>query len=269
MKCVRVLAYSFLLLPIGMSVADQSVKIDQCESSWKKLFRAKNGRVDDSLLEEWKNHERECKGTRIYEIHLASIYLRLEKFEPAKIILQSATIPQQYKLKAEIVGVNIDYLQAISFEKIDLSALRRLEARIVSLKNEQQDVSAVLGILGHVQLLLGKYPDAVDTLEKVVANRIDGDDLTDYRNLTVAYANVERYEEALALVDKTYSLSKDVTSDKEFMYAAALAYSAVGNVESAKNMLTLILNKNPGLENDLRYRQVVSKAKELSKGKLK
>jgi tetratricopeptide (TPR) repeat protein len=252
-----------------MLAADQNVRTTECEQKWVELSRERRSDTKPSvLLAAWKTHERQCKGTGVYEIRLASIFTEMEQFDSARTTLAQVSVPEKYKAQAEVLEINIDYLAALSSDDVDRAALQNLELRATTFLKAKPNANAVIGILGHVRIILGKYREAIEPLEKLVTGP-SGGDLTDNRNLTIAYANSERYTDALEMLDRTYALSKEVTSDEEFMYAAILAYAAVGKVDAAKTMLTLILNKKPHLKSDVRFAEIVFRAKQLSNGMLK
>lgn len=235
----------------------------ECQRAWQGLADHPAG--SDALLAAWKGHESRCKGTGVYEVRLASILADRDEFDLARQVLQTSTIPDNYKKQSETAEITIDYLQAVA--SADRARLGSLEGRASKFAKANPDVIPVLAMLGHTRVILGKYEAAIAPLESVI--RSGHGLLGDHRNLTVAYANTGHYKEALELLDKTYAISKQVTSDEEFMYAATLAYAANGKVDAAKSMLTLIVNKKPELQHDQKFQQTVLKAKELSHGALK
>jgi lipopolysaccharide biosynthesis regulator YciM len=235
----------------------------ECQRAWQNLVDQQVG--NDALLASWRGLEAKCKGTGIYEVRLASILADQDEYDQARQLLQAATIPDNFKKQAEIAEITIDYLQAVATGLRDRQ--EKLELRAETFLKANPDSTAVRAMLGHTLVVLGKYAQAIAPLENVV--RSGRADLGDYRNLVIAYANTGHYEAALELLDKTYSMGEEVTSDEEFVYAATLAYAATGKFESAKTALTLIANKKPQLLNDPKFQQTVLKAKELSHGALK
>jgi lipopolysaccharide biosynthesis regulator YciM len=234
----------------------------ECQRAWQGLNGHPAG--SDALLAAWKGYESRCKGTGVYEVRLASILADRDEYDLARQVLQTSTIPGNYRKQSEVAEITIDYLQAVATG--DRERLERLEGRAAKFGNANPGEIPVLAMLGHTRVILEKYEPAIAPLESVV--RSGHGLLGDHRNLTVAYANSGHYQKALEMLDKTYSMSKQVTSDEEFMYAATLAYAANGKVDAAKSMLTLIVNKKPELQHDPRFAQTVLKAKQLSNGKL-
>jgi len=235
----------------------------ECQRAWQGLIDQQLG--NDPLLAAWKGLESKCEGTGIYEVRLASILADCDDYDQAREMLQGATIPDNFKKQAEIAGITIDYLQAVATGTRDRQ--ENLELRAETFLKANPDSTAVRAMLGHTLVVLGEYEQAIAPLETVI--RGGGGDLGDHRNLVIAYANTGKYQAALELLDKTYSMGEEVTSDEEFVYAATLAYAATGKVDSAKSALTLIANKKPQLLNDARFQQTVLKAKELSHAALK
>jgi len=252
-----------VLLMSNVSAAPPNTAQAECQSAWQRLADKPAG--SDALLEAWKAYEPRCKGTGVYEVRLASILADRDEFDLARKVLQSSSIPDNYRKQSESAEITIDYLQAMSTG--ERARLDRVEVRASKYVQANPGVVPILAVLGHTRVVLGKYAQAVEPLEAVIQS--GHGNLGDHRNLTVAYAQSGNYPKALELLDKTYSMSHEVTSDEEFMYAAALAYAATGKVDSAKSMLTLIVNKKPELQHDARFQQTVLKAKELSHGALK
>jgi tetratricopeptide (TPR) repeat protein len=252
-----------ILLMSSAPAATPNAALVECQRAWQDVADQPAG--SDAVLAAWKGNEARCKGTGIYEVGLASILTDRNEFDLARQVLQTSTIPENYKKQAEVVAVTIDYLQAVGTG--DRARLDHFEENASTFAKANPDAIAVLGMLGHTRVIQQKYALAIAPLESVIQS--GNGNLGDHRNLTLAYANSGQYQSALELLDKTYSMSTEVTSDAEFMYAAALAYAASGKVDSAKAMLTLILNKNPELKDDPRFQQTVLKAKELSHGTLK
>ena len=227
----------------------------ECQRDWQGLVEQQL--ESDALLAAWKGHESKCKGTGIYDLRLVSIYADQDDFDQARQLLEAAAIPDNLRKQAEISGICIDYLQAV--DSGERARLEKLEARAATFVKANPKTGSVLAILGHARVLLGKYDQAIAPLEAVVRGGVGI--LGDHRNLTIAYAHAGHYQSALEMLDKTYAMSKEITSDEEFMYAAALAYAAVGKVDAAKSMLTLIVTKKPQLKDDPRFQQTVTQGK--------
>ena len=71
-----------------------------------------------------------------------------------------------------------------------------------------------------------------------------------YRNLTVSYAALERWREAIDAADEAYTLDRGVTNDPHFVCAAAMANAGVGDLKSAETMLRVIATKRPESRQD-------------------
>jgi len=255
------LCAAMLLMSAASAKTPEEAQLE-CQRDWQGLVEQQL--ESDALLAAWKGHESKCKGTGIYDLRLVSIYADQGDYDQARQLLEAAAIPDNLRKQAEIAGIYVDYLQAV--DSGERARMEKLEARAATFVKANPKTATVIAILGHAQVLLGKYEQAIAPLETVVRGGVGN--LRDHRNLTIAYANAGHYQSALEMLDKTYAMSKEVTSDEEFMYAAALAYAAVGKVDSAKSMLTLIVTKKPQLKDDPRFQQTVLKAKELSHGAL-
>lgn len=193
-------------------------------------------------------------------------------YEQARASLNSAlsdpALPKGYRALAEMVRLNTDSREILSGPTPNRQALTALDQRTVKLIEVHPDYLPFYMFLGNLRMRLTDYSRAIEPLEKMSQFQ-DGKRWEVYRHLTVAHGNEGNHKKALSFGDKAYEMNKTVTSDEEFMYALALSYAATGNIDAAKDTLSLILNKKPSLSSDRRFQNTVEKAKTLSGGKLK
>lgn len=267
--------FRLLILLIGgvgslnCALADEGELCDQ--KWWEITGRQDSGRSRDFslLLKEWNRLEKQCRGTGIYEIRLASILLMLDRYHDATEFLDNADIPHKYQAQAEAVKLNARLYRALSKDKPDLTEFLQVRNQSLISVDKYPNETALYSLLGHVQVLLGEYAAAIGPLEKAIDSKNEADLSGPYRNLVIAYSRSNHYQSAIGVIDEAYRLDRSVTSDKEFMFAAANAYAATGKPDTAKKFLTLILNKYPELKDDPVFAQAVMEAKQLSGGRLK
>jgi tetratricopeptide (TPR) repeat protein len=242
-----------------------------CDELWRSLIAesVQSAPVDyEKVLATWRETESRCKGSGVYEIRLASTYATLGRYLDARNVLADGSIPPAYRDAAEATRLEIDFLSLLDAVPVDSSRLADWDKRVSSFIFEHEGHLEILAHLGHARILLRRYEEAVKPLEDY-ANASESPSAGVFRNLAIAYAYSERYEGALAALDEAYVRDKNVTNDELFMYASAMAYAAVGNLEAAKTTLTLILNKKPQLRSDPEFQRTVARAKQLSGGQLK
>jgi tetratricopeptide (TPR) repeat protein len=78
-----------------------------------------------------------------------------------------------------------------------------------------------------------------------------------YRNLTLAYYGLERYQEAVTAINEAYALDKGIAKDRESMHAAARAYIFLGKLHVADGFLKMLLQANPEAANDPETRKTI------------
>ncbi len=111
-------------------------------------------------------------------------------------------------------------------------------------------------VLGSVQTIREKHAQAIESLNRGL--RPPGNVTGIYRNLTVSYAALGRYDDALGAADEAYGRDQNVTSGPYYMCALATANAATGSLEDAEIGLRLIvLKKKPEFRGDPAFRKAV------------
>jgi tetratricopeptide (TPR) repeat protein len=101
-------------------------------------------------------------------------------------------------------------------------------------------------LLGSIEVLLNRHTAAIPLLEKAAAMEgSPGSRAGIYRNLTISYAEVGRYQDAYDVGGKAVSLSKALFADPDFMYAVAKADCGLGKFTDAQTAIRVIAAKRP------------------------
>lgn len=79
---------------------------------------------------------------------------------------------------------------------------------------------------------------------------------TSFYALTLCYAKMGRYEDAVSAANTTVSLNESLTKNSEFMIHSAFAFTEVGKYEVARNLLAMILKEKPEIKSDERFLKV-------------
>lgn len=229
----------------------QSAAPEWCESQWQAISaETYQQEVPDylKLLENWQKIGAKCSGTGIYEARLAAVYSILNQIEKARETLQ----PFQgkvfkYSNLIDFVSLHIDEAQLSSAGHIDTENVSDLEQKYLTFVKKYPDFSEGYASLGTWQTYLGKYNDAISSLEKSLATTMFAGGI--YRNLTISYAAVGRYDDALKAADKAYELNKKSSSDPDFMFALVKTDAALGDFVASQTALKLIAARVPEIKN--------------------
>jgi tetratricopeptide (TPR) repeat protein len=95
--------------------------------------------------------------------------------------------------------------------------------------------------------MLGRHADAVASLSRALKSSMDLSGV--FRNLTISWSALGRYEDAMRAADEAVDLAPDLFTDPSFVYAAARAFAAGGKVDAAVSVLNVIATKRPELRN--------------------
>jgi tetratricopeptide (TPR) repeat protein len=200
------------------------------------------------LLQKWQQLSDKCSGTVAYEARLAVVYVSLNQIDKAREVLKPIlNRPSKYSYLAEFVSLHVD---AVEFEKngqLNDDNMRLLEQKYLGFVKKYPDFIEGYGALGNAQAFLGKHNEAVKSLEKALETTMNKSGL--YRNLTISYAAVGRYEDALQSADKAYEQNNKLTSDPFFVYALVKTDAALGDFQSAQSALKVIAAKVPEVKN--------------------
>lgn len=200
------------------------------------------------LLQKWQQLSDKCGGTVAYEARLAMIYISLNEIDKAREELKPIlNKPSKYSYLAEFVSLHAD---AVKFEKngqLSDDNMRLLEQKYLGFVKKYPDFIEGYAALGNSQAFLGKHDEAIKSLEKGLQTSMNRMGI--YRNLTISYAAVGRYQDALDSADKAYNLNNKLTSDPFFVFALVKTNAALGDFQSAQSALKVIAAKVPEVKN--------------------
>jgi tetratricopeptide (TPR) repeat protein len=210
------------------------------------------------LLKYWRTLEPRCGVTHAYAGRLALIHILMKDFGAARTVLAKApsgSSPYAYSVDAARAQVQVQ--ERLADDKpITAKDLGQFEALYAGLVSKYPKWPSGYGLLGGVQILLGKHADAIKNL-KIAAQGDVYELFGVYRNLTISYSATGAFNAALEAADKAYELNRGLTSDASYMYSAALANSALGKVDEAETLLKLILAKRPEVRSDPEFIRAV------------
>ncbi len=234
-----------------------------CEQEWltqSAMFADKQPPDYNGLLERWQLYSNKCQGTVTYEARLAFVYYLLNQPEKAKIALQ----PIEYKKSefaylVEIAKTLIETAELPLSSSANVANLQDIEAKLRKLMEQHPDHIEIYGLLGGIETLLDHHEQAIQTLESALkfGNPFNSKAGV-YRNLTINYAEIGRYQEAYEAAGNAIGLQKKVMDDQYFVYAVAKAEADLNRFEDAQTALRVIASKKPEVKSTAEFRSAVS-----------
>lgn len=222
-----------------------------CEVQWRiESARAREEHPSDMtpLLRRWEGLADKCRGTVAYEARLAMARLLIGQVGEARVLLKSVNAAgSPYEYLVEFATVLCDSYALMNGSPTEEEA-RRVEKEMRAFVWRHPDFAEGHAVLGALQGGLGMHAEAIRSLELGLRSSMDVSGV--YRNLTVSYVALERYQDAFRAAENAHRLDKRVTSDRYFMYGLATAEAGIGKIESARDALGLIAAKQPEVRND-------------------
>ncbi len=257
--------YSGLILVMsGACVTTEAAEdtASWCEREWltqSAMFADKDQPDYSGLLERWEGYGGKCQGTVTYEARLAFVYYLLDQPEKARVALQPVEHKKsQYDFLVEIAKVLIETTELTRSNSADTAHLERIEKNLQRLMKQHPDHVEVYGLLGGIETLLAHHEQAIEILESALKlGKSFNSKAGIYRNLTISYAEVDRYQDAYDAAENAMGLRRSVTDDQYFMYAVAKANAGLGNFADAQMDLKLVAAKKPELKSTTDFKSAV------------
>lgn len=258
-----VVAVSFFITGESQQLYAASPDPKWCSQQWEvetSKHEGQNSSVYEGFLGSWVAYAPMCAGSVVYEARLAMLYALLNEPGKAEVaLLPVLDAKSDYKYLVDLALLQI-YEARMESNAIGANHAKELEGKYLDYVAKYPSVPEGYAMLGAVQVAEKKYQDAINTLEKVLDSKINL--LGVYMQLTMSYAEVGRYDDAIKFGDKAYAIDKTVNSNPYFAYAAAKALAGKGDIETAKTIIKVIAAKNPELINDPDFISAVSFIKE-------
>jgi tetratricopeptide (TPR) repeat protein len=233
-----------------------------CEKQWavdSTVFVSKQAaRPDyDGLLKKWELYRPKCVGTGAYEARWAMALALLGRIDEANAVLRTVENKEtDYPYLVEAARLQIDTWDALRSPNDQKVRLVSIEKRYRALVKTHPSWLQGYGLLGSVQTVLEMHHEAIPNLER--SRSADADTWGSFRNLTVSYAAVGRFSDALDAAGIALDSNSNVMSDADFMYAAAKSNLALGETKAARNVLQVLVSKRPAVRSDPDFARVLS-----------
>lgn len=243
------------------SYSDDGVA-EWCDKQWSiessKLSKQNPPDYQD-LLVRWEKYAHQCHGTITYEARLATAYLFVNQFDKARQQLTAlGNGHSKYGHLVDFVSLQLEQAES-TVRGLKREDVLQLERKYILYVKKYPDFWDAYCLLGGIQSALDEHQTAIPNLEKGLRSSMDVSGV--YRNLTVSYAAVDRYQDALKAADKAIQMKPGVTSDQYFIFALAKANGGVGNFRDAETALKLIVMKKPQVRQDPEFVATVNTIK--------
>lgn len=171
-----------------------------------------------------------------------------------EVLKPLARTPSDYSYLVDFSLLHADMAEVMN-RTIKMEDVRRLEEKYLAFVKRYPEFPDGHGMLGGIQTILEKHDDAIKSLEVGLRSAMDVSGV--YRNLTISYTAVGRYEEAIRVADKAFQLNRRLTSDPDFAFALAKADAGIGNFHAAETVLRVIAAKVPEVRSDPDFKEAV------------
>lgn len=208
-----------------------------CNDEWDKVLK-QSPKVEDRIRN-WSALKAKCGKSGIYESRLGTLYTLAGQYDKARAVIEAGLAlrtPYRKELLSTLAGVELGQ-QNLS------RALEHYEAIIKSYPDWHDGYGGV----GTVKLMQGKFEEAVRYLNEAAKR---GKHRYIYRQLTIAYHQLGRNEEAVKAINAAYRLDQGVAADRDAMLAAAKSYAFLGKYKLADGFLKMLVQAKPEARND-------------------
>jgi tetratricopeptide (TPR) repeat protein len=178
---------------------------------------------------------------------LGNLYTAARLYDKARKVAETGLALKtlyQKELLSTLAGVDV------SEQKLD-AALEKFQAVVKAYPDWYDGYEGV----GTVKLMQRKFEEAIQYLNE--ANKRERRAYT-YRNLTIAYHQLKRNEEATKAINAAYELDKDIVKDRDAMLAAARSYVFLGKYKVADGFIKMLLQAKPEARNDPEVGQTIN-----------
>ncbi|MDF2446009.1 MAG: Tetratricopeptide repeat [Moraxellaceae bacterium] len=242
-----------LLVPAVLAAPAAKRPASWCEEQWRAQAPDYLQRNDfNGLLARWQQLAPECRGTVAWESRLALVHSSLGDFAKARATLEGIDgLNSEYAWLAELMYLLNDSREHVATGRFDTDYAARLAGSWEEYIKAHPGRPEGYRELGSLHMLQGRYAEAVANLEKATA--ADSQVWLVFRDLTIGYTELGRYQEALLAAAEATAKRSDLTQDAEFILALGRANAGLGRFELAYKALELIAKLRPEVKGDPQY----------------
>ncbi|NVK21210.1 MAG: hypothetical protein HWD86_01715 [Kangiellaceae bacterium] len=142
-----------------------------------------------------------------------------------------------------------DYKQAILDGVLTIKEADNLIKKYSHIIETHPDWYGGYSALATIYLMIEKYNESVHYSKLSLQKEANADA---YHNLAIAFTRVSKYQLAIEAADKAFSLNKEYQSNLDFMTSTSRAYAEIGKLDTAKNLLAMLIANNPSVKQKLK-----------------
>lgn len=246
-------------LSAGASADDHSLV---CEKRWNEMLAgyavAYQPQDAPHLLGEWKRLEDQCKGTGVYEVHLATLYIGIHDWKSAQNVIESLrSPPDAYAGLWKFLKLTAQLGIMAGEKPIPMAKVIALRPQYLAALDETRDWYIAWEQVANYMLLIQDYPSAIAHAEKSIEMR--GDQWEPHRTLTIAYAHVGEYQRALDSAGKVRDLRPGgQIVDRDYTHSIAKSYAGIGQIKVAEKILAAMIRADPSEKDDPGFADVIN-----------
>ena len=154
--------------------------------------------------------------------------------------------PWLYNYLLELAHLLTEAKRLMLSQQMDDAHLRGFDRNLAEFVKRNPQLFEGYALLGGIEVILNRHAEAIPLLEKAAAMEgSPGSRAGIYRNLTISYAEVGRYQDAYDAGGTAISLSKTFFADPYFIYAVAKTDAGLGKFADAQTAIRVIAKKRP------------------------
>jgi tetratricopeptide (TPR) repeat protein len=252
LRAARRLLIVMVWLSFATSTQATTFDVDaesRCERIWFGVAqRAYQRSREDiaSTLKRWVAYQQQCRASGYFWAKRASLEAALGNFSAAKNSLSSAPIGAAERSPALAVAeIHVHLEEYIAAGGTpDVRRLAEFDAQVTDVIRRFPDWLPAAALLGGLQVLQGRYPHAIQNLEKASTDKSIDQSIV-LRNLAIAYSRFGAHSAALDAADAALKIDRNLTADPHFAAAVVVSSVRLELLDDAEIALKVVLKKNP------------------------
>jgi hypothetical protein len=234
-------------------------RAQQCRALWAGLPGVSGSGLQTEtavLMREWKKREKDCSGTGVYEVMLATIHFVDEDFDAALQALGSdVPADPDFRNRFNALKLELAFHRDRAHGALIPTLVARYEDRFKTLSASDASSCPAHEAAANFFMTVRKYGEALPYATKYVA--CEPGSWNGYRLLTILSALTSDYPKAAKYCADARARLPTL-SDKDFMFACARGFAAVGDRETVQAIFVIVDAEDPNAKNLPEYRETVA-----------
>jgi tetratricopeptide (TPR) repeat protein len=235
--------------------SNQNDVVKQCEALWEKITDINQNLSVDQKIDSWRQNKNECPIQDIFDYRYAKLLVQAHRFgEVRNIVKKYLKIDTPYLKEFKEVLVSAQFVEVANMDAPGESDWEKINKGFLRLTEEYPDwYRGYLG-LSSLAMVFNDYDNTIKFAQ--IANSKQ-QSASAYKNLTIAYMQLDNYQKALENGEMAYTLDNNLLSDREYMLALAISLVVNNNFDDAKAILATLVKYQPQVEHDKGFQNAV------------